>query len=141
MDYRLAPMRAITKIDRMPETVALLKSIGTRQVNYLVRKPVTYIGLTISSAEKCRDIISSIENHYGITLEEMKDRSRRSEVVNVRQALMYCLKEKTPMGLSQIGKILGFDHATVLHAHRKISGLIEVNDIIAMEIKRLCDTL
>jgi chromosomal replication initiator protein len=54
--------------------------------------------------------------------------SRKREIVQVRQIIMYLSKKYTDNSLSHIGKVIGKkDHSTVLHACKTIKGLIDIN--------------
>lgn len=57
----------------------------------------------------------------GITIAQVKGPSRRAIVVRPRQLIMYELyRQRRDLSLPVIGRMLGRDHTTVLHAVRKI---------------------
>jgi chromosomal replication initiator protein len=59
-------------------------------------------------------------------------------VVRPRQIAMYLAKVLTPRSLPEIGRRFGGrDHTTVLHAVRKISGLVTTEAALAEEIELL----
>ncbi|HON18579.1 MAG TPA: chromosomal replication initiator protein DnaA [Salinivirgaceae bacterium] len=76
--------------------------------------------------------IESIQNavcsYFKIPVDEIKGRSRKREIVLVRQISMYFAKELTKDSLASIGKnIGGRDHATVLHACKSVKDMMEID--------------
>jgi chromosomal replication initiator protein len=62
------------------------------------------------------------------TGQDITIKSRKREIVWARQLAMFILRKKTKMSLSKIGELCGNkDHATVLHACKSISNLIETD--------------
>jgi chromosomal replication initiator protein len=63
---------------------------------------------------------------------------RTANVVRPRQVAMYLSKVMTPRSLPEIGRRFGGrDHTTVLHAVRKIEGLVGNDTMLADEIEVL----
>lgn len=56
---------------------------------------------------------------YGAEVEMVLKGSRRRESIRARQAAAWLLR-RNELSFPQIGRILGVDHTTVLHACRKI---------------------
>jgi chromosomal replication initiation ATPase DnaA len=63
----------------------------------------------------------------GIPVSEMLSRSRKQNHVAARQTYWYHLHSKG-FGISEIGRIFGFDRVTVYHGVQKIKDLISVGD-------------
>jgi len=62
-----------------------------------------------------RKILIETARNHGMTLAEMKSKSRTKRYVYARQEAMYLLRQEG-LSLLQIGNILGgLDHTTVLH--------------------------
>ena len=63
-------------------------------------------------------------------IEEMKlnGKSRLRHKVYNRQYLMYFLTKKTDLTLSKIGKLFKRDHATVIHALRRVEDALYIKD-------------
>ena len=73
-------------------------------------------------------IIKLVSNHFGISIEECKSTTRRREIVQARQFIMYLAKKYTKISLTSIGLQCGNkDHATVLHACKTINNLLETD--------------
>src|SRR6202035_4208056 len=63
---------------------------------------------------------------------------RTTSVVRPRQIAMYLSKLLTPRSLPEIGRRFGGrDHTTVLHAVRKITGLVTADGTLSEEIELL----
>lgn len=74
-------------------------------------------------------IINTVANTYGITVEKMMGRERTKTIARPRQIAMYLMREETDISLPQIGEALGGrDHTTVMYGHEKISDLMERDD-------------
>lgn len=65
-------------------------------------------------------IMKAVAEHFGIKVQELRARKRTREVVLPRQAAMYLSRELTEASLSDIGKNMAKDHATVIYACRQI---------------------
>lgn len=73
---------------------------------------------------KMRDIIKIVAHVYRVPLNCLLSDRRDAAVVRPRQELMWLAKRYTSLSLPAIGRALDRDHTTVLHAIRKIDGLI-----------------
>lgn len=73
-------------------------------------------------------IIDTICDHMNITKEKLMSKKRTSDIALARQIAMYFCKHFTPMSLKAIGSAIGGkDHATVVHANKRISDLCETD--------------
>ncbi|MCB1496472.1 MAG: chromosomal replication initiator protein DnaA [Bauldia sp.] len=109
--------------------------------------------ITIASAEiTLRDLVGAREprrvrieeiqvvvaRHYNVSKADLLSSRRTRTIVRPRQIAMYLAKTLTPRSLPEIGRRFGGrDHTTVLHAVRKIEGLIEGDKTLADEIELL----
>ncbi len=67
-------------------------------------------------------------DYFGISVDAINAKTRKREIVQVRQISMYFAKKYTHLPLSVIGAYCGNkDHATVLHACRTIRNLSETD--------------
>jgi len=72
------------------------------------------------------DIQAKVGEFYGLKLEDFKARKRTKAVAFPRQIAMYLSRELTDFSLPKIGEAFGGrDHTTVIHAHEKISKLVQ----------------
>lgn len=76
--------------------------------------------------------------HFNVTRVDMLSARRTANVVRPRQVAMYLCKQITLKSLPEIGRNFGGrDHTTVLHAVRKIAGLIKDDIGLANEVAHL----
>jgi chromosomal replication initiator protein len=79
-----------------------------------------------------------VADHYNVKLAELKARNNSKSVAVPRQIAMYLAKTLTLRSLPGIGRRFGGrDHTTVLHAVRKIEGLVDSDAALAEEIELL----
>lgn len=84
------------------------------------------------------DIISKVSDYYGIEPSAINTRSRKREVVLVRQVAMFLAKKYLDMSTSKIGQYVGNrDHATVLHACKTISNLADTDKQFRNELNEI----
>ena len=63
---------------------------------------------------------------FGLSVEELRGKSRRRPLVTARQIAMYVLREMTDFSYPAIGREFGGrDHTTVIHAVEKIAELMK----------------
>lgn len=73
-------------------------------------------------------IIQTVCEHFKVTPTAMQSATRKREVVQVRQIAMYLCKHMTNCSLSTIGaQTGGKNHATVLHACKTVTNLMETD--------------
>jgi chromosomal replication initiator protein len=88
------------------------------------------------------DIIKTVSDYYGIECNAINTRSRKREVVLVRQVAMYLAKKHLDMSTSKIGKYIGDrDHATVLHACKTIENLTDTDKQFKVELEEIDNSL
>jgi chromosomal replication initiator protein len=102
------------------------------------------------AAEALRDIIPNskpkaitifeiqkvVGQHFSIKLEDFKAKKRTKTVAFPRQIAMYLARELTDFSLPKIGEEFGGrDHTTVIHAHEKISKLVESDALLQKQLK------
>ncbi len=73
-------------------------------------------------------IQKSVGEYFQISVEDLKDKTRKKEIVIARQVAMYLCKEYTNHSLKSIGYHFGGrDHSTVIHAVQSVSDMIEID--------------
>jgi chromosomal replication initiator protein len=84
------------------------------------------------------EIQKRVAEHFSIRLTDMSSARRARAVARPRQVAMYLAKTLTLRSLPEIGRRFGGrDHTTVLHAVRKIEGLVGNDAMLADEIEVL----
>lgn len=83
-------------------------------------------------------IIKKVADYYGVEVESINTRSRKREVVLVRQVAMYMSKKYLDISTSKIGQYIGNrDHATVVHACKAITNLAETDKQFRNELNEI----
>ena len=105
----------------------LAERIVRKAVRCCESKPVTV-----------EDIIQKVCSHYEIEESAIHTKTRKREVVQVRQVAMYLAKKHTDSSSSKIGKLIGNkDHATVLHACKIVKDQVEVDKAFKADIEEI----
>jgi chromosomal replication initiator protein len=87
---------------------------------------------------RIEDIQRVVAVHYQVSRSDLLSSRRTRAIVVPRQVAMYLAKVLTPRSLPEIGRRFGNrDHTTVLHAVRKIEGLIGRDQGLARDIEAL----
>ena len=87
---------------------------------------------------RIEDIQRTVARQYNVSRADLLSSRRTANVVRPRQIAMYLAKTLTLRSLPEIGRRFGGrDHTTVLHAVRKIEGLVGNDAMLADEIEVL----
>ena len=84
------------------------------------------------------DIQKKVGEEYNVKLEDFKAKKRTQSVAFPRQIAMYLARELTDFSLPKIGEEFGGrDHTTVIHAHEKISKMIQNDGQLQKKIEEI----
>ena len=87
---------------------------------------------------KIEDIQRVVARQYNVSRSDLLSSRRTANVVRPRQVAMYLAKTLTLRSLPEIGRRFGGrDHTTVLHAVRKIEGLVGKDTALSEEVESL----
>ncbi len=87
-------------------------------------------------------IIGVTASYFGLTVEDLCGSSRSRGLVNARQIAMYLCRELTDQSLPKIGQSFGGrDHTTVMHADKKIRGLMAERRSIYNQVTALTNRI
>lgn len=96
------------------------------------------VGIQEPKRVKIEDIQKLVATHFNVSRADILSSRRTASVVRPRQIAMYLAKVLTPRSLPEIGRRFGGrDHTTVLHAVRKISGLVTSDGKLSEEVELL----
>jgi chromosomal replication initiator protein len=88
------------------------------------------------------DIQVKVGEHYSVKLEDFKAKKRTKSVAFPRQIAMFLSRELTDFSLPKIGEEFGGrDHTTVIHAHEKISKLLDTDNELGKQIEEIREKL
>ena len=104
----------------------------------LARKIVGNLSSYEKKSVTIDNIIKVVSEYYGVEVSAINTRSRKREVVLVRQVAMFLAKKHLDMSTSKIGQYVGNrDHATVLHACKTITNLAETDKQFRNELNEI----
>lgn len=88
------------------------------------------------------DIQRTVGEQFNVKLEDFKAKKRTKSIAFPRQIAMYLSRELTDFSLPKIGEEFGGrDHTTVIHAHEKISRLLDTDPQLQRQIKEINELL
>lgn len=109
------------------------RAISTQELKNLIRnniKPRRSVNIN--------EVVESISKFYNTDPQIIYDKTRRKEIVKIRQVIMYILREDFNISYPMIGKRLGGrDHTTVIHSCTKIEKVLETDSGLNQEIEQL----
>lgn len=84
------------------------------------------------------DIQKAVGEQFNVKLDDFKAKKRTKSVAFPRQIAMYLSRELTDSSLPKIGdEFGGRDHTTVIHAHEKISKLVQTDSQLQHHLKEI----
>jgi chromosomal replication initiator protein len=87
-------------------------------------------------------IMAQTAAYFGLTIEDLCGSSRSRVLVTARQIAMYLCRELTDLSLPKIGQQFGGrDHTTVMHAERKIAGLMAERRSVYNQVTELTNRI
>jgi len=126
--------------------VAVHNMPGTPEAHHLYKSKNGYFALSINDAltltspigeypviknltdiHKIEQIILMIEMHFG-KRSKWLSKSRKREYIYPRHLLFWAARKSTSQTLTDISDNFGFDHATVIHAIKNVTTLLEVGN-------------
>ncbi len=121
-------------ISIMARSTIMNKEIDIELAQHIVQKAVR----CETKAITIEDIIEKVCKHFEIEPTTIHTKSRKREVVQVRQIAMYLSKKHTDSSSSKIGQLIGNkDHATVLHACKIVKDQIEVDKTFRADMEEI----
>lgn len=126
MEGALVSLEANATFGRKEITLELAQEVIGQLVKN-THKPIT--------VESIQNVVC---NFYKVSVDQIKSKTRRREIVTARQVVMYFSKELTKESLASIGALIGGkDHATVLHACKTVKNLIDTDKGFSNNIKEI----
>jgi len=88
------------------------------------------------------DIQKAVGAEYNVKLDDFKAKKRTKSIAFPRQIAMFLSREMTDFSLPKIGEEFGGrDHTTVIHAHEKISKLLEIDQELQNKLEEIRSSL
>jgi chromosomal replication initiator protein len=88
------------------------------------------------------DVLEAVSRHYTISADDLRSGKRFAGIAHARHVGMFLSKLVTPHGVAEIGRFYGNrNHATVLHACRKVGELAKRDEHVQAEVEALRQVL
>lgn len=71
------------------------------------------------------EIFDKVYKVTGISMEKLKGKSQKGDIIYARHLTMYLLKKKVGLIVREIGKLLNRDHSTVIHGVQSFQNKID----------------
>jgi len=85
-----------------------------------------------------KEVVKIVADFYTIEENSIYDKTRRKEIVQARQMIMYILREEFGVSYPLIGqKLGGKDHTTVIHSYEKIKNELKKDSNLLDELNQL----
>jgi chromosomal replication initiator protein len=114
-------------------------TLNQKVINLDLAKKV--VANLVGTSEKELNITSIVDvvcQFFGITKEQMQSASRKREIVQARQVAMFFANKLTEETLTTIGTTIGNrNHATVLHACKTVTDLMETDKQFRRNVEEL----
>ncbi|HNX87847.1 MAG TPA: chromosomal replication initiator protein DnaA [Paludibacteraceae bacterium] len=126
----LISLLAHSTLTNMPIDIRLAEKIISRIVNITPK---------VTTIEQIREVVC---DYFKLSVDAISTKSRKLEVVQARQIAMYLSKNMTKNSLSMIGNYIGQrDHATVLHACKKVVDLMDTDKHFRKSVEEIEERL
>ena len=101
-------------------------SLNRKEIDLdLAKKTLHHIVQHVEKTVTVESIQQAVAERFGVQVSDLKDKSRKKEVVLPRQIAMYLTKEHTSLPLKSIGYHFGGrDHSTVIHSIQTINDVL-----------------
>ena len=76
---------------------------------------------------------------FNCTVDEMRSRTRKREVVNARQVCMSVMRDFTILSYAMIGSYFNLDHSTAIHAIKTVKNLYDTDKIFRSQVDSVYD--
>ena len=84
------------------------------------------------------EIVGTVCNHYNVPESALASKSRKHDIVLVRQISMYLAQKYTKMPASRIGKLVGGrDHSTVIHSCSQVEQRLKTDKAFSAEVSSI----
>lgn len=118
---------SIRELEGVVVSLVAHATVLNREINLDLAKIVVANAIRIRRRQVNFEMVTSaVSSYYGIVPDVLFTKSRKREISDARQMVMYMAKKVAGMSLKSIGARLGRTHATVLYACRNIDERLSV---------------
>lgn len=133
----------VRDLEGMIVSIMAYSTIYGKQIDLNLTNEVLHKNQSIEKKPITIDsIIAKVCDYYNIEEVAVQSKSRKREIVQVRQISMYLAKKYLDYSTSKIGSYIGKrDHATVLHACNMVRDQIEVDKNFKVDMENIESSL
>lgn len=114
-------------VNDIPGLKEILQECQQKVTTLLGRPVVIHYSMTINSVPYSQ-LAAIICQVCSVTWKSILDHDRKANVVIARQLFCYFASEVLHKQVTEIGRIIGKDHTTVIHGRGKIRNMIDTED-------------
>lgn len=118
----------------MAYSIVYNSSVNMRLVERVLKRAVD----TDAPSPTISSIINAVCTYYGITEEQVKSKTRRQDIVQPRQLIMYLADKYLKLSTTRIGRYMGDrDHSTVIHGIAQVGSRLKTRPNFKTEVKQI----
>ncbi|MFA4986890.1 MAG: DnaA/Hda family protein, partial [Candidatus Brocadiia bacterium] len=126
------------KMEDFFRKMSVVASLAQRPIDLRFVKEMLGDGAREPRKPTIDEIQSAVADEFGLSRSEMNGKTRRKEVAWPRQVGMYLARELTDYSLEEIGGLFGGrDHATVVHACRRVGRTVAEDSTTRVRVATL----
>jgi chromosomal replication initiator protein len=114
-------------------------SLNRKEIDIELAKKMMKNFVKHSSREVSIDYIQKlVTEFYGLSVDQLKSKTRKREIVQARQISMFYAKSMTKASLKSIGTYFGGrDHSTVIHACQTVNDLMDTDKKFKNDVEEI----
>lgn len=81
-------------------------------------------------------VLESVASNFGVTIDQIKSKSRKSPLPDVRHIYFYIARliSDSNISLTYLAETINRDHCTGIHANKKISGYLQTDKVLSKRV-------
>ena len=129
----------VRELEGVIASLVAQSSLTRRDIDLeMVKQALRHIIEEVEAEVNLDFIQKTVAAYFGVTVELLKDKTRKKEVVTARQVAMYFAKHHTSHTLKTIGfHFGGRDHTTVMHSVQTVSDLVDTDKKFREQVAEL----
>jgi chromosomal replication initiator protein len=129
---------SIRELEGVVVSLVAHATVLNRDINVDLARNVIANAVRISRRQVNFEMITqAVSNHFGIEADKLFTKSRKREISDARQLVMYLAKKLTKMPMTAIGHRIDRTHATVIYACKNIEERISIEKKLADDVKAI----
>jgi chromosomal replication initiator protein len=128
----------IRELEGVLKNIVLQTQLKKQKISILDIKNIFKNNIKKKRTISPKEVVRIVADFYNIDEALIYEKTRRKEVVQTRQMIMYLLREEFNISYPLIGQELGGkDHTTIIHSYKKIKQELEQNPKLVQEYEEL----